>query len=451
MTDGKGGRRLQISASPTAHPPQTQGTSEFKIPIGRMNYKERQALRDDMERLDNSRETKIAAKRKVAHERFLADFEEKKREYQEKVAQRDRRIEEERKVRLVEILEKRQVERNSKLKIQQVFDQRACKIEEKIQKREEQWDDGVKEVLAKAKRDKDDSEAAVAEIMQKAREREAAAKKLADEEYAEVQHLDEIRNRAIVDRIERVKRKEMVYITKIAAMKEASSHSLEVIKEKRLNAAFEANLARKKEYDAAGNGAKPVWAKTTSGYGTVQAYDPTKQVFTVHLSEGDMGTLDVHKKECTVLKSLPVEAKKELEQKRIAALQPQIQNEETESESDEAPQVDPNDHKHEYAAIIEREKRLAELAARRERHIRHAERARNKSMGDKVREQKKARSMAEQKEADKLEARAQAREERARTDKEKQELERLRVDKLSQLRDERVAAKAAKRFMDPVD
>ncbi|CAD7961606.1 unnamed protein product [Amoebophrya sp. A25] len=110
VSDGKGGRKLEL-CEPTDDMPQVADRARnFKIPTGRMNYADRQRLRLEMERLPKKRVENIdrmAAEFKAAFVQEVTEMQEMDRKKAEIRAQR---IEEERKVRYNEICEVRQAE-----------------------------------------------------------------------------------------------------------------------------------------------------------------------------------------------------------------------------------------------------------------------------------------------------------------------------------------------------
>merc|ERR1711977_738079 len=97
--DGAGGRKLSLASEPTPELPETPLYEKRKIPTGRMNYQERQRLRESMDQLDIKRNEAIAKKRAVAKAKFLVKIAEQKDEYQQRLAIRTEKIAKEREER----------------------------------------------------------------------------------------------------------------------------------------------------------------------------------------------------------------------------------------------------------------------------------------------------------------------------------------------------------------
>lgn len=74
MSDGSGSRKLELE-EPTDDVPQVADTApSFKIPVGRMNYGDRQRLRMEMERLPKKREENIKRLNEEFHKRFVKEL-----------------------------------------------------------------------------------------------------------------------------------------------------------------------------------------------------------------------------------------------------------------------------------------------------------------------------------------------------------------------------------------
>merc|ERR1719443_601223 len=99
MADGAGGRKLGLASEPTPEIPELPYYEKRKIPTGRMNYQERQRLRESMDQLDIKRNESIAKKRMESKVRFLTLIQEQKAEHQERLAKRSEKIAKEREER----------------------------------------------------------------------------------------------------------------------------------------------------------------------------------------------------------------------------------------------------------------------------------------------------------------------------------------------------------------
>merc|ERR1719428_623934 len=99
QADGAGGNKLALASEPTPALPQLPLYEKRKIPTGRMNYQERQRLRESMDQLDIKRNEAISKKRAIAKAKFLIKIQEQKEEHQKKVAKRVEKITKEREER----------------------------------------------------------------------------------------------------------------------------------------------------------------------------------------------------------------------------------------------------------------------------------------------------------------------------------------------------------------
>merc|ERR1712078_82791 len=97
--DGAGGRKLGLASDPTMDIPELPLYEKRKIPAGRMNYQERQRLRESMDQLDIKRNEAIAKKRAIAKAKFLVKIQEQKEEYQVRISARGEKIGREREER----------------------------------------------------------------------------------------------------------------------------------------------------------------------------------------------------------------------------------------------------------------------------------------------------------------------------------------------------------------
>merc|ERR1719395_510990 len=97
--DGAGGRQLAMASEQTPQLPETLLYEKRKIPTGRMNYQERQRLRESMDQLDIKRTEAISKKRAEAKARFLVKIAEQKDEYRQRIEARSTKIAKEREER----------------------------------------------------------------------------------------------------------------------------------------------------------------------------------------------------------------------------------------------------------------------------------------------------------------------------------------------------------------
>merc|ERR1719395_366674 len=97
--DGAGGRQLAMASEQTPQLPELPMYEKRKIPTGRMNYSERQRLRESMDQLDIKRNESIAKKRMESKVRFLTQMQEQKAEHQERLKLRSEKIAKEREER----------------------------------------------------------------------------------------------------------------------------------------------------------------------------------------------------------------------------------------------------------------------------------------------------------------------------------------------------------------
>mmetsp|Transcript_34186 Transcript_34186/g.72788 ORF Transcript_34186/g.72788 Transcript_34186/m.72788 type:complete len:551 (-) Transcript_34186:260-1912(-) len=135
-------RELKLMPEPTDEVPELPVyETNRKIPTGRMDLKERQRLREQMDMLDIRRAENIAKKRQATRQRVLQHIMQLKEEDKRKKAEQDQKIEEERLLRykLKEEQEKKQREEEARLEQMKKLRRRAVESrEESTEERDEE-------------------------------------------------------------------------------------------------------------------------------------------------------------------------------------------------------------------------------------------------------------------------------------------------------------------------
>eukprot|EP00746_Dinoflagellata_sp_MGD_P160752 gnl/MRDRNA2_/MRDRNA2_87649_c0_seq1.p1 gnl/MRDRNA2_/MRDRNA2_87649_c0~~gnl/MRDRNA2_/MRDRNA2_87649_c0_seq1.p1 ORF type:complete len:590 (-),score=204.62 gnl/MRDRNA2_/MRDRNA2_87649_c0_seq1:34-1725(-) len=149
--DGAGGRQLALASEPTPQIPEQPLYEKRKIPTGRMNYQERQRLRESMDQLDIKRNEAISKKRTEAKARFLVKFQEMKEEYVMRLQLRTDKIGKEREERWALKEEERRQELDAFMELEARNAVRHANVVTKVESSEERDAQEVKNILARYK------------------------------------------------------------------------------------------------------------------------------------------------------------------------------------------------------------------------------------------------------------------------------------------------------------
>jgi len=213
-------RKLQLKPEPSEEVPELPiYETTRKIPTGRMDLKERQRLREQMDMLDIKRAENIAKRRRATKERFLKHIFKLKEDFIKKNEDVEAKIEQERLNRYKAKEEAERKEREEEAKIEAQASMRRKSVEVKEQRTEEQDEEEYRQLRARW-RVKD------AEKAKQLKDAEAEkAKELAAKHEAKVKadkHVEDIREKRRTlwkARDERVKRKEDGVLKKVLAVK----------------------------------------------------------------------------------------------------------------------------------------------------------------------------------------------------------------------------------------
>eukprot|EP00933_Yihiella_yeosuensis_P059954 TRINITY_DN6179_c0_g3_i5.p1 TRINITY_DN6179_c0_g3~~TRINITY_DN6179_c0_g3_i5.p1 ORF type:complete len:516 (-),score=144.73 TRINITY_DN6179_c0_g3_i5:155-1702(-) len=250
--------KLKTDPEPTEEVPELPVyETNRKIPTGRMDLKERQRLREQMDMLDVKRSENIAKKRARTREKFLKHLFKLKKEAEELKKQQDEKLadERQRRVRMKDEAEKKyreamKIEKEKRRQRQKV-------VEVKEERTEEQDEEEYRSLRARWRVLDAEKAKAIAE----ARENHAQeAKRRADEAKKQKNKRDEIqgkRQAAWNMRNDRIKRKDNDWLRKVLEIKaerlrmekmrgERNQESLKVLHDTR-NPIFQGQLRRTQE------------------------------------------------------------------------------------------------------------------------------------------------------------------------------------------------------------
>jgi len=226
-------RELKLMPEPSEEVPQLPVyETTRKIPTGRMDLKERQRLREQMDMLDIRRAENIAKKRHATKQRILQHIMKLKEEDKRKKEEVDKKIEEERKTRYKLKEEQERKEREEEAKIEQMKKIRRKAVEVKEERTEEQDEEEYRQLRARWRvRDEEKRQIAADLKARKLKEREEKA--AGDEKRTT--HIDEVQGRrevAWAGRAERVKKKEAAKIKAILEVKQERERKEKLQKER---------------------------------------------------------------------------------------------------------------------------------------------------------------------------------------------------------------------------
>lgn len=208
ISDGIGGRKLNLAEQPTTEVPQLPiYETERKIPTGRMDLKERQRLREEMDMLNIKRDENIAKKRAKAKARFLAWLAKMKAEDEARKRLVDEKIEQEKSMRfeLKEEMAAREAERSKAERAKQ--QQRVYHAEVKEERTEESEEEELRTLRLRWKANDAEKARVIAEARarkQQLAEEEVMTKEAAKERAIEVAARREVAFEARLDRARQV-------------------------------------------------------------------------------------------------------------------------------------------------------------------------------------------------------------------------------------------------------
>lgn len=254
--------KLQLGGKQTEEVAQVpQYETHRKIPTGRMDLKERQRLREQMDMLEIRRAENILKKRQANKERFLQRLFLMKEEDEQKRKAVQAKIEQEQAMRFELKAQKEEEEAQEFKRLQEMKEQRIARVEVKEQRTEEQ-DEEEYRLLRQRWREKDAQEAQAYKEKKAARkvELEARAKAEWDREVQMIQ-VQEKREKVWKARANRIAEKEKQVIRKLLEVKERLRREEQIVKDrnaefvKQLRAdrqlVWEAQLQRTKDREAA--------------------------------------------------------------------------------------------------------------------------------------------------------------------------------------------------------
>lgn len=151
MADGAGGRKLGLASEPTPEIPELPYYEKRKIPTGRMNYQERQRLRESMDQLDIKRNEAISKKRAEAKARFLVKMAEQKDAYKERIEARSSKIAREREERWVQKEQERREEIEAFMEKEALREAREENVAVKEENTEEADAQEIRNIIARYK------------------------------------------------------------------------------------------------------------------------------------------------------------------------------------------------------------------------------------------------------------------------------------------------------------
>uniref|UniRef100_A0A7S2IDU3 Uncharacterized protein n=1 Tax=Zooxanthella nutricula TaxID=1333877 RepID=A0A7S2IDU3_9DINO len=213
-------RELKLMPEPTEETPMLPiYETTRKIPTGRMDLKERQRLREQMDMLDIRRAENIAKRRQATKQKVLAHIMRLKEEDKKRKEEQEQKIEEEKKLRTKQKEEAERKEREEEARLEAMRKARRKAVEVKEERTEEQDEEEYRQLRARwrvkdAERAKNLADQA-AKIAAEQKERRAAAEKH-QQHLADVQARREV---AWAARDERVRRKQNTKLKQILEVK----------------------------------------------------------------------------------------------------------------------------------------------------------------------------------------------------------------------------------------
>jgi len=226
-------RELKLLPEPTDEVPELPVyETNRKIPTGRMDLKERQRLREQMDMLDIRRAENIAKKRQATRQRVLQHIMRLKEEDKQKKANVELKIEEERKLRYKMKEENECREREEEAKLDQMKKIRRKAVEVKEERTEEQDEEEYRQLRARWRLKDAEKAQLLADL--KARKKREREEKLADAKRRG-DHVNEVQARreaAQEARNIRVKKKEASMIKAILEVKQERERKSKLSKER---------------------------------------------------------------------------------------------------------------------------------------------------------------------------------------------------------------------------
>lgn len=243
-SDGSSGRKLALGGRPTDETPEIPVYTQAKIPTGRMNYNERQRLRDEMERLDMRRNENIEKKRMARDRKFMAELEEQKTLLALRQKSRMEKIASEKEERYGMIAEAHQEEIDRKMELVMLDKGRLEAIRQMEERRTERDEEGVKGTIAKHRQEREAKQKAMealasqkVEIEEEIVKNEAAARTLAED-------LETRREEQLEIREARIGTKEDTYLEWLQRRHQEELRKAEIVEEKKLNEVLTARQVR---------------------------------------------------------------------------------------------------------------------------------------------------------------------------------------------------------------
>lgn len=245
QSDGGDGRKLNIHFEPTEES-QVPYLVNMKMPIGRMDYGERQRLREDMDRLDLKRQEKIAIRKETSKQRFIKKVLDSKKLMELKLQMRQEQIETEREERVQRKLETLRQAEEVKCIAARKHEERLARIHKNELAREERRLAETRALVEKQAKEKEEKMAAKEAAHQALMERREAEQKEADAWEKKLEALNDRRFEKAEEREKRVRDKTMLII--MANMKKVKEHErwLQAQEEKRQTICLE-NWAQRGE------------------------------------------------------------------------------------------------------------------------------------------------------------------------------------------------------------
>jgi len=224
-------RKLQLKPEPSEEVPEVPiYETTRKIPTGRMDLKERQRLREQMDMLDIKRAENIAKKRRITKERFLKHIFKLKEDYIRKQQEVDETIERERQNRYKAKEESERREREEEAKVEAQAANRRKSVEVKEQRTEEEDEEDYRQLRARWRVNDAEKAKQLNDAMIEKQKERALKQEVKEKQDKHVEEILQKRSTLWKARDDRVKRKEDEVLKKVLHVK----HEMERIAKMRL-------------------------------------------------------------------------------------------------------------------------------------------------------------------------------------------------------------------------
>mmetsp|Transcript_7443 Transcript_7443/g.16436 ORF Transcript_7443/g.16436 Transcript_7443/m.16436 type:complete len:488 (+) Transcript_7443:131-1594(+) len=245
VSEVAGTRRLQLATEPTTEVPELPiYETERKIPTGRMDLKERQRLREQMDMLSIKRDENIAKKKALSKARFLEKYFAEKKSYQEREREAEKRLSDE---KLKHLALKEEMDRKSedlRVKNEKLSEFRMVHVQVKEERTAEAEEESLRAMRARWKANDAEKARTLSEARQR-KERERAARRAEDE--AEQNRLSAAKSKREShwrSREVRIKDKQRQLVHKIMEVKAARQRAAALARERNQEAVVQLHKTR---------------------------------------------------------------------------------------------------------------------------------------------------------------------------------------------------------------